>query len=64
MGDIVNLRLQRKRKLRAEKEQLASENRVRFGRTRAQREADRLSEARESAKLDAHRRSSSDNEEQ
>ncbi len=46
MSQVVNLRQARKRKLRAEKERQATENRAKFGRTktektRATAEADR-----------------------
>jgi len=56
MAEIVNLRQVRKRKVRAQKEQSAAENRARFGRTRSEREADRLASTLETAKLEAHRR--------
>ena len=55
-ADIVNLRQHRKRKARAEREAAAAENRVRFGRSKAERmhsEAERdLGERR----LDGHRK--------
>jgi hypothetical protein len=38
-ADIVNLNKVRKAKGRAEKEKLAAENRVKFGRTKAERQA-------------------------
>ncbi len=38
MGDILSLKLHRKRKARAEKEAKAEENRAAFGRTRQERE--------------------------
>jgi hypothetical protein len=46
MTEIVNLRQARKRKLRAEKDQEAAENRAKFGRTKGEKkriatEADR-----------------------
>ncbi|WP_041544710.1 MULTISPECIES: DUF4169 family protein [Chelativorans] len=56
MGELVNLRLVRKRKNRAQKEQIAAENRTRFGQPRAKREADRRAEALDAARLEAHRR--------
>jgi hypothetical protein len=43
MGDIVSLKLHRKRKARAGKDQTAEQNRIDFGRTRQERE---LTEAR------------------
>ena len=41
MGEVVNLRRERKRQARAVAEEKAAENRVRFGRTGAQKAADR-----------------------
>ena len=38
MGEIVNLKRHRKRKDRAAKEEIAAENRVQFGRTKAEKE--------------------------
>jgi|ThiBio_inoc_biof_1041523.scaffolds.fasta_scaffold40038_2 hypothetical protein len=58
MGEVVNLRLARKRKARAEKAQAADENRARFGRTSAARVAERLDKELETRRLDAHRRAS------
>ncbi|MBZ9797912.1 DUF4169 family protein [Mesorhizobium sp. ES1-4] len=42
MADIVNLRQFRKQKARAGKEQAASQNRALHGRTRAEKNRDRL----------------------
>lgn len=39
MGEVVNLRQKRKAKARSEAERLASENRVKFGQTKAERKA-------------------------
>lgn len=62
MGEVISLRRARKRKERESDERRAEENRARFGRTKAQRQADANSEAARLARLDAHRRepSSSD----
>ena len=46
-ADIVNLRRARKTKARAEREQQAAENRVRFGRTKAERQAQSITRERE-----------------
>ncbi|SHO66290.1 protein of unknown function [Pseudoxanthobacter soli DSM 19599] len=55
MADIVNLRLVRKRKARAEREATAEANRILFGRTAAERGQAR-SEAESAARhLDGHR---------
>jgi hypothetical protein len=64
MGDIVNLRQQRKRKVRARKEQAAAENRARFGMTRSERERDAATQAKEQHDLDGHRRDCAHDEEQ
>ncbi|MBN9551818.1 MAG: DUF4169 family protein, partial [Alphaproteobacteria bacterium] len=42
MGEVVNLRQARKQKARTEKERQAGENRALHGRTKAERERDRL----------------------
>ncbi|GGA97559.1 hypothetical protein GCM10011491_27290 [Brucella endophytica] len=55
MSDVVNLRQFRKRKERAEKEQVAAENRIRYGRTGAEKKFER-EKAREAAEfLDRNR---------
>jgi hypothetical protein len=56
MGDIVNLRQQRKRKARAQKEQAAAENRVRFGVTKAERERNAATKAKDERSLDGLKR--------
>lgn len=56
MGEVVNLREARKRQARVEKGRLAEANRAKFGRTRAEKQA-QLAETRRQAKLldGAHR---------
>lgn len=55
-GDIVNLRQFRKQKTRAEKEKTAEQNRITFGRTRAEKSlTTKLNEKAEKA-LDQGRR--------
>jgi len=56
MAEIVNLRLARKRKARADREQSAAENRARFGRAKADRKAEEATKALEARKLEGHRR--------
>jgi hypothetical protein len=56
MGDVVGLGKFRKERARADDKRRAEENRVRFGRTRAEREAIDKEEARATRVLDAHRR--------
>lgn len=64
MVEIVNLRLARKRKARAQKEQVAAENRAIKGRTKSQRESERRNASSALAFLDGHLRAhpSSDRE--
>lgn len=45
MSEIANLNKQRKAKARAEKERRAAANRIKFGRTRAERAADKKESA-------------------
>lgn len=56
MGEIVNLKLHRKRQARAAKDERAAENRAVFGRTKVEKtltEAERLKAAKD---LEAHQR--------
>lgn len=59
MAEIVNLRLARKRKARAEKEDAAAEARARHGRTKAERELDAAREEKAVRDVEAHRRTPS-----
>ena len=56
MKAVVNLRLQRKRRQRAEKDRRAAENRAIHGRTKAEKQRDRLESERVAAFVDGHRR--------
>lgn len=56
MGEVVNLRLIRKRKARSEREAEAEQSRARHGRTKAERLRDSAAAGRETAFLDGHRR--------
>ena len=56
MADLVNLRAARKRRQRIEKERQAQENRARYGRTKAEREAEAIVRQRDAATLDGHLR--------
>lgn len=56
MTDIVNLRLARKARKRAEAEAEAAENRARSGRTRAQKDRDAREDALAKQRLDQHKR--------
>lgn len=55
MSTLVNLRIARKRKARAEKEQAASENRALHGRTGDEKRRDRLQKEKSTAFVDGHR---------
>ena len=52
MAEIVNLRRARKGKARAEKDVRAADNRVRFGRTKAEKRESEIESRRVSQKLD------------
>jgi len=56
MAEIVNLRHARKRKARADKEARAAENRVVFGRTRAERDKMKAEKDLTERRLEGHRR--------
>lgn len=56
MGDIVSLKLHRKRKARAAKEEHAAENRAGFGRTKVERETAEAHAEKARRDLDAHKR--------
>ena len=55
MSSVVNLRLARKRKARAEKEQAASENRALHGRSKAEKSRDRLQSEKSTSFIEGHR---------
>jgi hypothetical protein len=55
MGDVINLRLHRKRRERAQREGQAAENRVRSGRTKAAKEQERAVVKLEAERLEQHR---------
>jgi hypothetical protein len=54
-ADIVNLRKARKAKARGEAESRAAENRIRFGRTKAERAAKDGEDALQLRRLEGHR---------
>jgi vacuolar-type H+-ATPase subunit C/Vma6 len=56
MADIINLRTARKQKARTEKEAQAAENRVLFGRTKAEKLKQAAEKARAEKVIDAHKR--------
>jgi Domain of unknown function (DUF4169) len=59
-ADIVNLRRARKAKSRQEAERQAAENRIKFGRTKAQRETEAAILKLDTSKLDGARRANPD----
>ncbi|MBF9060661.1 DUF4169 family protein [Rhodobacterales bacterium HKCCSP123] len=54
--DVINLGRVRKQRARDEKRRAADANAARFGRTRAEREAEEARAKAEAAHLDGHRR--------
>ena len=56
MGEIVSLKLHRKRRARAERQERAAENRVQFGRTRAEKELTETLNDKAAKDLDQHKR--------
>jgi hypothetical protein len=54
MAEIVNLRMVRKRKARAEREAHAMEKRALHGRSKAEKERDRTVEEKNQAFVDGH----------
>ncbi|PHP20297.1 hypothetical protein CG471_07785 [Sphingobium sp. IP1] len=55
MSNVINFRLARKARDRADKAQAADSNRAKFGRTKAQKLADELEERRKTSLLDGAR---------
>lgn len=60
MGDIVNLRMARKQKARAQQGKIADQNRTLYGLTKAERMLARAKREHEIARIDAHRRERTD----
>lgn len=56
MGEVVNLRIARKRKARTEKAAEADANRLKHGRSKAERQQARDEAERAALHLDGHRR--------
>ncbi|RJT41815.1 DUF4169 family protein [Mesorhizobium waimense] len=56
MGDVVNLRQARKQKLRSEKERLAEQNRALHGRSKIDRDSERLTSDKAEKFIAGHRR--------
>jgi len=62
MAEILSLSKARKAKARAAKEQTATQNRIKFGRTKAERQLEQAKEALETRRIDAHLKTSEDPE--
>ena len=58
MAEIVNLRQARKAKARAAKDVAAEANRLKFGRTKAERQAEAARTTLAAQRLDGHKRDS------
>jgi hypothetical protein len=56
MAEIINLRQARKKKARADKEAHAAENRVVFGRTKAERDKTKSEKELAERRLEGHKR--------
>ncbi|EIM27996.1 DUF4169 family protein [Microvirga lotononidis] len=56
MAEIINLRQARKKKARTEKEVRATENRIAFGRTKAEKNLSRAEQDLAQSRLDQHKR--------
>lgn len=56
LGDVVNLHRARKSRARTQAQAEAAENRVRFGRTKAERGAQAAEEQLKARRLDGHTR--------
>jgi len=55
MAEVVNLRNARKQKARAEKEATAEANRLRFGRTKAEKVKEAMDKALAAKHIDGHK---------
>ncbi|WP_419418549.1 DUF4169 family protein [Legionella sp. D16C41] len=55
MVDIINLNKKRKVKVRLEKEKKAVENRIKFGRTKNEKKAEKRDNDRNERHLDSHK---------
>ncbi|USQ15343.1 DUF4169 family protein (plasmid) [Legionella lytica] len=62
MAEIINLNKKRKAKARVEKEKKASENRVKFGRTKKEKQIAKQENERQERHLDGHKLENKDNE--
>ncbi len=56
MAEIINLKNARKQKARSDKDAKAEQNRILFGRTKAEREQQAAEKARAAKHIDGHRK--------
>lgn len=54
MGDLINFNKKRKAKIRLDKEKKASENRIKFGRTKKEKQIEKQDKERSERFLDGH----------
>lgn len=55
MTDVINLNKKRKAKIRLKKEKTASENRIKFGRTKKEKQVEKQNNERIERHLDGHK---------
>ncbi len=60
MAEIINLRQARKNKARADKEARADQNRITFGRTKAEKDLTKAERVLAQRRLDSHKRDDSE----
>ena len=56
MDNVINLRQQRKAKKRGEKEKTAEQNRLKYGRTKQEKQKEKSESARARKHIDGHKR--------
>ena len=62
MADIINLNQKRKAKQRLEKEKKATENRIKFGRTKKEKNIEQQEKKRQEQHLDGHKLDKKEND--
>ncbi|MBL7480625.1 DUF4169 family protein [Legionella bononiensis] len=55
MADVINLNKKRKAKIKLEKEKMSSENRIKFGRTKQEKQIEQQDYERNQRHLDGHK---------
>ena len=63
MTEIINLNQQRKAKARTDKEKKAAQNRVKFGRTKEEKQAEKLKAEKAERLLQGHKRETQNEDE-